>query len=135
MPTELEKMMVIQWKDKRAVTVLSTTGSCNMLDIHTCRGQVKQKPAVIELYNQHMLGVDKMDQLATYYSFLRKSVKWWKSAFLAARGFHNQHIHCIHLTHAPTWTTATKSHRVSPAPHTEPGVTQTTAPSTTSTWS
>ena len=25
-----------------------------------------------------MLGVDKMDQPAAYYSFLRKSVKWWR---------------------------------------------------------
>ena len=28
--------------------------------------QVKHKPKVVEDYNQHMLGVDKLDQLATY---------------------------------------------------------------------
>ena len=28
-----------------------------------------------------MLGVDKMDQLVSYYSFLHKSVKWWKKVF------------------------------------------------------
>ena len=33
---------------------------------------------MVELYNKNMLGVDKMDQLATYYSFLRKSVKRWR---------------------------------------------------------
>ena len=32
-------------------------------------------------YNQYMLGVDKMDQLVSYYSFLHKSVKWWKKVF------------------------------------------------------
>ena len=32
-------------------------------------------------YNQYMLGVDKMDQLVSYYSFLHKSMKWWKKVF------------------------------------------------------
>ena len=32
-------------------------------------------------YNQYMLGVDKLDQLVSYYSFLHKSVKWWRKVF------------------------------------------------------
>ena len=28
-----------------------------------------------------MLGVDKLDQLMAYYSFLHKSVKWWRRVF------------------------------------------------------
>jgi hypothetical protein len=28
-----------------------------------------------------MLGVDKLDQFASYYSFLHKSVKWWRKIF------------------------------------------------------
>ena len=28
-----------------------------------------------------MLGVDKLDQFARYYSFLHKSVKWWRKVF------------------------------------------------------
>ena len=31
-----------------------------------------------------MLGVDKLDQLTTYYSFLHKSVKWWRKVFFWA---------------------------------------------------
>ena len=68
----------------------------HMLPLHTCAhirtyacmhaltnvprrsGQVKLKPVVIDDYNQHMLGVDKLDQFASYYSFLHKSVKWWR---------------------------------------------------------
>ena len=44
-------------------------------------GQTKLKPVVINDYNQHMLGVDKLDQFASYYSFLHKSVKWWRKIF------------------------------------------------------
>ena len=43
--------------------------------------QTKLKPVVIDNYNQHMLGVDKLDQFARYYSFLHKSVKWWRKIF------------------------------------------------------
>lgn len=28
-----------------------------------------------------MLGVDKLDQMGTYYSFTHKSVKWWRKVF------------------------------------------------------
>ena len=48
--------------------------------------QLKEKPNVIADCNQFMLGVDKMDQLITYmyYSFLHKSVKWWRKVFFWA---------------------------------------------------
>ena len=40
-----------------------------------------KKPAIIADYNKHKLGVDKCDQLLSYYSFLHKSVKWWRKVF------------------------------------------------------
>ena len=36
---------------------------------------------MIQDYNLNMLGVDKLDQLMSYYSFLHKSVKWWRKVF------------------------------------------------------
>ena len=38
-------------------------------------GELKEKPMVVADYNDYMLGVDKLDQLMSYYSFLHKSVK------------------------------------------------------------
>ena len=32
-------------------------------------------------YNKHMLGVDKLDQMMSYYSFLHKTIKWWRKVF------------------------------------------------------
>ena len=43
--------------------------------------RTKQKPTVVTDYNKHILGVDKLDQLVSYYSFLHKSVKWWRKVF------------------------------------------------------
>ena len=36
---------------------------------------------VVHDYNTHMMGVDRLDQLTSYYCFLRKSVKWWRKVF------------------------------------------------------
>ena len=41
--------------------------------------QYKEKATVVTFYNQYMLGVDRMEQLVSYYSFLHKSVKGWRS--------------------------------------------------------
>ena len=32
-------------------------------------------------YNKYMLGVDKLDQMMSYYSFLCKTIKWWRKVF------------------------------------------------------
>ena len=45
------------------------------------RGIEKLKPVMIHDYNIYMLGVDKLDQLMSYYSFLHKSIKWWRKIF------------------------------------------------------
>ena len=37
----------------------------------------KKKPIVVDDYNDKMIGVDKLDQMMSYYSFKWKSVKWW----------------------------------------------------------
>lgn len=62
---------MVQWKDKHIITVLTTSGSCNVIDVQTHRGEHKKKPAIVQFYNNNMLGVDKMDQLASYYAFVK----------------------------------------------------------------
>jgi hypothetical protein len=39
------------------------------------------KPKSVVSYNKSKAGVDKHDQMASYYPFKRKSVKWWKKVF------------------------------------------------------
>ena len=36
---------------------------------------------MIERYNMYMGGVDKADQLLSYYGFAQRTVKWWRHAF------------------------------------------------------
>ena len=79
-------LLALKWCDKRDVFMLST--------IHTAfekwngkfeRTQEKDpiyKPNCIVDYIKHMGGVDLCDQLMNYYSFLRRSCKWWRKLFV-----------------------------------------------------
>ena len=73
----------VQWKDKRDVFCLSTFHTNKMSDFTTRRRDVGdiQRPDIISSYNQHMGGVDHMDQLLVYYTAGRKTMKWYKRIF------------------------------------------------------
>ena len=46
-----------------------------LLQISRRTSQTNEKSQVVVDYNQYMLGVDKLDQLVSYYIFLHKTVK------------------------------------------------------------
>ena len=72
------KKLVLAWRDKGKPTVMiSTVCQSTMMTVHSRRG-TREKPLVIDRYNQSMGGVDKADQYGCYYSFGRRSVKWWR---------------------------------------------------------
>ena len=68
-----ESMHVVQWQDKRIVSVLTTIHDDTPVPVqrrsrHAPNGQeVVEKPHAIVEYNKYMGGVDRGDQLLTYY--------------------------------------------------------------------
>ena len=77
-----DHLLALAWqaeKKKKPVIMLSTNCSAamTMLTPHSRRPPVS-KPAVVHCYNHFMNGVDIADQHAVYYSFIRKTVKWWR---------------------------------------------------------
>ena len=76
------------WQDKRLVMILSTNVDpqpevFGPLDERTGKRkvvpeEVREKPAVISLYNKYMNGVDINDQYRNYYPVEAQSKKWWK---------------------------------------------------------
>ena len=72
-----------KWHDKRDVSILST--NCNPLaaDIVVNRNNDQQvtKPAVVDMYNKNMGGVDLADQLRQYYSVGHSSRRWYRYIF------------------------------------------------------
>ena len=79
-------MLAVAWRaetKKNPVIMLSTDCSGNMVQVPRRRSGAppQAKPMVVHTYNQHMNGVDIADQHSVYYSFLRKTVKWWRKMF------------------------------------------------------
>lgn len=73
-----EGVMIGKWKDKRVVTYLSTEYENEMVEFNTRRGTVVNKPLPIIHYNAYMSGVDRADQLLSYYPCERKTLRWYK---------------------------------------------------------
>ncbi|CAK1600443.1 unnamed protein product [Parnassius mnemosyne] len=71
----------MKWKDKRDVLVLSTKHSVRFVEIIK-RGQVVKKPQIVLEYNKAKGGVDLADQMASYSTPLRKSIRWYKKIAL-----------------------------------------------------
>ena len=63
-------MMATSYKDKRQIKFLSTTSPPGVLE--------NGKPHVNVDYNKHMGGVDRFDQLISYYPVGRSGIKWWR---------------------------------------------------------
>ena len=66
-----ENEVLTVWKDKRQVSVLSTNSNATVQER-------ARKPDAVLNYNAHMGGVDKTDQLRSYYKVGRVSKKWWR---------------------------------------------------------
>lgn len=79
-------VLALQWMDKRIVTMLTTIHDDSTI-VKRRRTRLSAtgledivKPTAIAEYNTYMGGVDKSDQLLTYYTFHHRTTKWWKRA-------------------------------------------------------
>ncbi|KOB52358.1 PiggyBac transposable element-derived protein 4 [Operophtera brumata] len=67
---------VLKWKDKRDVLMIST---CHADEQTMTTGRHERlKPNMILDYNERKKGIDLSDELASYYSPIRKTLTWYK---------------------------------------------------------
>ncbi|CAF1214767.1 unnamed protein product [Adineta ricciae] len=74
---------LIKWKDKRDVLMISTKPphSATVVDTEKKTNKLNErimKPQVVMDYNQGKQGIDLSDQLSSYYTCLRRSIKWYQ---------------------------------------------------------
>lgn len=74
-------ILVLKWKDKRDLYILSTKHNSEMISIdHHCK--YIKKPKVVIDYNLDKSPIDLSDQLSSYSNPLRCSIKWYKKVVL-----------------------------------------------------
>ena len=79
-----ERLMVIAWRaksKKSPVIMISSSCLAARTEVQNRKGERVQKPVAVDTYNKSMNGVDCNDQHCTYYSFVRKTLKWWRKVF------------------------------------------------------
>ncbi|KAJ8965739.1 hypothetical protein NQ314_003928 [Rhamnusium bicolor] len=74
------KVYVSKWKDKRDVLCITTKYHLEIIEVRNSYGKIQKKPREISEYNMNMSEVDRADQLTSYYSSPRKSVRWYKKS-------------------------------------------------------
>ena len=75
-------LLAVKWKDIRDVFFLTTAHEDVLVEAPLSRGAHRKiKPAAVLAYNKYKTGVDRSDQMLSYYSFERKTIKWWKKLF------------------------------------------------------
>lgn len=73
---------IVKWKDKREVLAISSEFKNEMVEVHNKYGKSKLKPLPISEYNKFMSGIDRQDQMMSYYHWERKTLRWYKKIAL-----------------------------------------------------
>ncbi|XP_066981208.1 piggyBac transposable element-derived protein 4-like [Macrobrachium rosenbergii] len=77
-----KKSMVLKWKDKKDVCVLSTMYDDSMVKVKSRRGKEMYKPKAVAHYDANMGGVDLSDNLLVHFSTTRNTLKkYYKKVF------------------------------------------------------
>ena len=110
------KSLAMVWMDKRAVAMLSTIHDDSTVPISRRSGEatggveVVSKPLCIDQYNHFMNGVDRHDQLTSYYGFSHRSKKWWKRGFFHLIEMAIVNAHILYALHTKQVKQSLSSH-------------------------
>ena len=76
-----DHLLTIKWKYIHDVFFLTTANEDVLVEAPR---QEKHIPAAVLDYSKYKTGVDRSDQMLAYYSFERKTIKWWEKKFLSS---------------------------------------------------
>ncbi|XP_046395730.1 piggyBac transposable element-derived protein 4-like [Ischnura elegans] len=72
-----EGIFICKWKDRREVLMISSEHCGEMIEVANRRGKISKKPSVVAEYNKFMGGIDRADQIISYYPVERRSLRWY----------------------------------------------------------
>ncbi|KAL4153253.1 hypothetical protein QTP88_001086 [Uroleucon formosanum] len=70
-------VVILKWRDKRDILLITTKHSDQIIEIQK-RDTIIKKPLVVEDYNTGKSYIDRSDQMSSYSSPLKKTIKWYK---------------------------------------------------------
>lgn len=73
-----EGICVMKWRDRREVLAISSKYTNELIEVTNRRGIQKMKSMAISMYNKYKSGVDRQDQMLSYYPCERKTIRWYK---------------------------------------------------------
>ena len=74
-------LLCVRYQDKKSVVMLSTVEDVQLVDTgrtNRVTGELVRKPRIVYQYNKYMGGVDRVDQMLSYFPLRMKTMKWWK---------------------------------------------------------
>ncbi|KAJ8933117.1 hypothetical protein NQ314_014212 [Rhamnusium bicolor] len=78
-------MMVLKWKDRRDVTMITTMHENEIVALEKIDKSTKEhakKPLYVVKYNKRMGAVDRSDMMISSIECVQKSMKWYKKVFM-----------------------------------------------------
>ncbi|XP_063635050.1 piggyBac transposable element-derived protein 4-like [Cydia splendana] len=79
--TRKNNVYVSKWVDKRPVLMITTCNHPKLIEVSNRYGVSRMKPEEVSQYNQFMSGIDRADQMVSYYSSPRKTLRWYRKVF------------------------------------------------------
>ena len=78
-----DRMMVLAESKNKPLIMITSSGAATLVEIQPRRISADPvlKPSVVDTYNHSMNGVDVADQMTVFYSFVWKTLKWWRKIF------------------------------------------------------
>src|SRR4051812_36173801 len=79
-----DKLLVLKWKARRDVHMLSTIHELSMIStrkLDHITNEPIMKPICIKEYNENMGAIDKSDTQISFLECVRKTIKWYKKFF------------------------------------------------------
>ncbi|XP_045778520.1 piggyBac transposable element-derived protein 4-like [Maniola jurtina] len=78
---------IIKWVDKRPVNMISTCRDHDLAikdtgKIRRITGEAIKKPQCVITYNDNKKGIDFSDQMSSYYTTLKRGIKWFRKVML-----------------------------------------------------
>nr|BAF82021.1 piggyBac transposase Uribo1 [Xenopus borealis] len=89
-----DELLALKFADTKPVCMLTTIHNESVVVQHRRGRPAKSKPLCCKEYSKHMGGVDKTDQIQTYYDATRKTRAWYKKAaiYMIQMALYNSYV-------------------------------------------